>query len=86
MGFFFFFRYSNEPEQEQISNVFMCPRTGDGSSDLGGGGLPHLQRGLLTVPGRVRRADQVRSVFQRALSKTTTHTEEGEGGKGEKDK
>lgn len=45
--------------------------TRDGSSDLGGGRLPHLQRGLLAVPGCVWRADQVGSVFQWALSKTT---------------
>lgn len=59
----------------------MCQaRTGDGSSDLGGSRLPHLQGGLLAVPGCVRRADQIGSVFQWALSKTATqtHTEQEE--------
>jgi len=48
-------------------------RTGDGSPDLGGRGLPHLQRRLLAVPRCVRRADQVGGVFQGALRKTATH-------------
>lgn len=56
-------------------------RTGDGSPDLGGRRLPHLQRGLLAVPGCVRCADQVGGVFQWALSKTTAHTEKHTAGR-----
>ena len=58
--------------RQQNLNVLRQLSTGDGSSDLGGCRLPHLQRGLLTVPGCVWRADKVRSIFQRALSKTAT--------------
>lgn len=58
----------------RFSDDFKFVGTRDGSSDLGGGCLPHLQGGLLTVPGCVWCADQVGSVFQWALSKTTTHT------------
>lgn len=61
-------------EPNDLSVDFKFIRTSDGSPDLGGGRLPHLQGGLLTVPGCVWRADQVGGVFQRALSKTTTHT------------
>lgn len=57
-----------------FSDGLELARTRDGPPDLGGGRLPHLQRGLLAVPGRVRRADQVGSVFQRALGKAATRT------------
>lgn len=39
------------------------PCTCDGSSYLSGSCFSHLQRGLLTVPGCVRRADQIGSIF-----------------------
>lgn len=45
-------------------------RTSDGSADFRGGGLPHLQRRLLAVPGCVWCADQVGSIFERTLGKT----------------
>lgn len=44
--------------------------TGDGPADLGGRRFPHLQRGLLTVPCCVWRADQIGCVLQRTLTKT----------------
>lgn len=47
-----------------------CARTSDGSADFRGGGLPHLQRCLLAVPGCVWRADQVGGIFERTLGKT----------------
>lgn len=55
--------------------VSVCVFTSDGSAYLCGGCLSHLQRGLFTVPGRVRSTDQVRSILQRTLGKTT-HTRE----------
>lgn len=48
---------------------FSCTTTCDGSADLGGGGLAHLQRRLLAVPGGVRRADQIGGVLQGTLRK-----------------
>lgn len=46
--------------------------TRDGTADLSGGRLPHLQRRLLAVPGGVGGADQVRGVFQRTLRKAAS--------------
>lgn len=63
-------------------NVQECPcestckrvqeaRTCDSSSYLSGSCFSHLQRGLLTVPGCVRSADQIGSILQWTLSKTS---------------
>lgn len=51
-------------------NTLAGVRTSDGSADFCGGGLPHLQRCLLAVPGCVWRADQVGGIFERTLGKT----------------
>lgn len=51
-------------------NALAGARTGDGSADFCGGGLPHLQRCLLAVPGCVWCADQVGGIFERTLGKT----------------
>lgn len=50
--------------------------TCDGSPDFPGCLLPHLDGCLLAVPGRVRGADQVGCVLQRALAKATDGTEQ----------
>lgn len=44
--------------------------TEEGSADLSGGGLPHLKRGLLTVPGCVWGADQIGGILQWPLCET----------------
>lgn len=53
---------------------FMCRCTRNSSPDLPRRLLPHLNGGLLAVPGRVRGADQVGGVFKRTLAETVTHT------------
>lgn len=50
--------------------------TCDGSPDLPGRLLPHLDGGLFAVPGRVGGADQVRRILQGALAKATNGTEQ----------
>lgn len=57
-----------------------CPQpptlpTCDGSPDLPGCLLTHLDGGLLAVPGRMRGADQVGRVLQGALAKAAERSE-----------
>ena len=49
--------------------------TGNGSPDLSGCCLSHLQRGLLAVPGGVWGADQIGGILQRALGKAESMTD-----------
>lgn len=52
-----------------------APPTCDGSPDLPGRLLTHLDGGLLAVPGRMRGADQVGRVLQGALAKAAKRSE-----------
>lgn len=51
------------------------PPTCDGSPDLPGRLLTHLDGGLLAVPGRMRGADQVGRILQGALAKAAQRSE-----------